>query len=67
MNIKSFKNFFTCFAILGIIIVMTMALISIWGDISPEFMQRTIATYVIVFFSIRLISICLRNFGSKDK
>jgi len=67
MNSKTFKNFFTGFAILGIIIVMTMALISIWWDISPEFMYRTIATYVIVFFSIRLISVCLRNFGSKDK
>jgi len=67
MNSKTFKNFFTCFAILGIIIVMTMALISIWGDISPEFMFRTLSTYVIVFFSIRLISVCLKNFGSKDK
>ena len=65
MNSKSFKNFFAWFAILGIIIVMTLALVSIWWDISPEFMWRTISTYVIVFFSIRLISVCLKNFGPK--
>ena len=67
MNSKGFKNFFTWFAILWIVIVMTMALVSIWWDISPEFMQRTLATYIIVFFSIRLISVCIRNFGPKDK
>ena len=65
MNSKNFKNFFAWFAILGIIIVMTLALVSIWWDISPEFMWRTISTYVIVFFSIRLISVCLKNFGPK--
>jgi hypothetical protein len=50
---------------LGIVIVTVMALISIWWNISPEFMYRTLATYVIVFFSVRLISICIKNFSNK--
>ena len=62
MKHLTIKNFFGWFAIVGIIIVTTLALVSIWGNISQEFMYRTIATYVIVFFSIWLISICIKNF-----
>jgi hypothetical protein len=62
MKRLSLKNFFIWFAIVGIVIVTALVLISIWGNISQEFMYRTIATYVIVFFSIWLISICIKNF-----